>query len=267
MGGAARLRQAVAAGAGEREADRARKVDAMARGHEHRLHAAPRAHGGSDHLPPVHERRPRPAFRRRPGEVAQQPRLGDADLGHVERPAQVGGEAEATRMGESPGRRRSAGRARSAAPPGHRARPGSCETTAGRARKRSRTPRQAGLRQSQVALPQHRNRGPRHAAAILEADVDAGDQTDRTRAIAQLGLARQAVLEGARGGRGRVPGVLVDRPQRHGRRSRASLMMRTVSDHRPRVSICSSVNQRASAASLPGRSAGPVASAVKSTRV
>ena len=120
---------------------------------------------------------------------------------------------------------------------------------------------------AQVALPQHRDGGPRHAPAILEPDVDARDQSDRPPAIAQLGLPSQAFLKGARAGRSQIPGVIMDRRQRHGRRSRASLMIRTVSDHSPSVSVSATSNQRASAASLPGRSTGLMASAVKSIRV
>jgi hypothetical protein len=76
-----------------------------------------------------------------------------------------------------------------------------------------------------------------------------------------------ALLESARFGRPQIPGARLDRPQREGRRSPASLMTRTVSDHRPSSSISAMLNQRAAAASLPGRTMGPGASATKSTRV
>lgn len=102
---------------------------------------------------------------------------------------------------------------------------------------------------------------PGDASAVLEADVDAGDPLDRTEPVAELRLVGEARLHVARLGWREVPGVLVDRDQRHGRRSPARAMTRSVSDQRPSPAISAKVNQRASAASLPARSSGPAARA------
>ena len=64
-----------------------------------------------------------------------------------------------------------------------------------------------------------------------------------------------------------IPAAGPDGDQRHGRRSAASLITRTVSDHRSSASISASPNQRASAASVPGCRSRLAASATKSIRV
>ena len=55
-----------------------------------------------------------------------------------------------------------------------------------------RPPRQRELDQLQIGELQHRDRGAGHAAPVLEADVDPGDQVGRAQPIAHLGLAGQA---------------------------------------------------------------------------
>ena len=125
-------------------------------------------------------------------------------------------------------------------------------------REARRAPRDALLDRHEIRQAQHRDRRPRDFACLLEPDVDAGDQRDRRRTGRRARPARP-VPPAARGPRAglRSQSCSVRRRQRHARRSRASSMMRTVSDHRPSRSTSASVNQRASAASLPGRSAAP----------
>ena len=85
----------------------------------------------------------------------------------------------------------------------------------------------------------------------------------RSRSLVRLA---SSALQGFRRHRRQIPRMLVGWRQRH-RPARASSMIRRVSDRSPSPPIWSSSNQRASAASSPGTSSAPCASAVKSIRV
>ena len=133
--------------------------------------------------------------------------------------------------------------------------------------KTGRTAGERALDHEQSRQAENRDRGTRDLARLLEADVDASDQSDLAEPVLELDLAGQRQLQLARLGRAQIPGVAMGGRQRHARRSRASPMIRTVSDQSPSPSTSSRVNQRASAASPPGRRSDPAASALKSIRV
>ena len=227
--------------------------------HEHRPGAGPAAQRGADHL--VADR---PAASRRRAaarlvEAAGQARLGDADARHVQQPAEMAGEAEAARMREALAVAEQQLRAGVPAPPARRAPPGSRETTAGPARRGRRSARRA----TALARPARDRRGAAPRPPPSSARRPARSRR-RCRRPASIGPNRSASSTrpassacSARASAGRqVPGMLGATGFSGTRRARASSMMRTVSDHRPSCSISSSVNQRASAASPPGRSVG-----------
>jgi hypothetical protein len=103
----------------------------------------------------------------------------------IDQPAQVAGEAEAARVGESlaVGQQQVGGAGERRQSVEHR------RDLAKRQQPRyvgdrGRPARQRRLDQLQIRNPQHRDRRPGDAAALLEPDVDAGDQSGRAQAIA-----------------------------------------------------------------------------------
>ncbi len=170
--------------------------------------------------------------------------------------------------GRGPGQRQAADPGCRRVPSALRAPPGFRETTAGPARTKMRSAgapaRTRPPADPRTSGPQPRQRVMRHGPRTRRRYRRSrrARPTDRVHRPHPTGGPGEHALR-----RCQIPGPRMDRRQRHGRRSPASLMTRTVSDHRPSDSTSATLNQRASAASLPGRSAALGASATKSIRV
>ena len=253
-------------GTGERQAQRGRHVDAVPWGDEDRPDRVRTAAPTRSPWSSSGDQAPR-----RSGGIANSPNSRDLAtpmVGRVEQPAEMARQAEAPGVGEAlaigkqqirgAGERRQRFEHRRDFAKRQQARP---------LRKCGRPARQRGLDHLQIresAGPPTAARVTRHGPRTRRRCRRSGRArpTDRVLRPRPTGAPGEHALRPAQ-----IPGARMDRPQRHGRRSPASLMTRTVSDHRPSDSTSATLNQRASAASLPGRSAALGASATKSIRV